>query len=74
MIRSLNTFTHSLTVNMVLSAKKTARNDKMNLIIDEYEDENGEYNLKQLAELYGESKTSIFRSVLLLVSVLLTIG
>ena len=56
-------YLHSLTANMDKSAEKIAKNIKMNEIVDEYEDMNGEYNLKQLAELYGVSKTSIFRSV-----------
>ena len=45
------------------SAEKIAKNIGMNEIVDENEDMNGEYNLKQLAELYGVSKTSIFRTV-----------
>ena len=56
-------YLHSLTANMDKSAEKIAKNIKLNEIVDEYEDMNGEYNLKQLAELYGVSKTSIFRSV-----------
>ena len=56
-------YLHSLTANMDKSAEKIAKNIKMNEIVDEYEDMNGEYNLKQLAELYDVSKASIFRSV-----------
>ena len=56
-------YLHSLTANMDKSAEKIAKNIKMNEIVDEYEDMNGEYNLLQLAELYGVFKTSIFRSV-----------
>ena len=56
-------YLHSLTANMVKSAEKIAKNIKLNKFVDEYEDKNGEYNLLQLAELYGVSKTSIFRSV-----------
>ena len=42
-------------------ADKFATIIKMDKIVDEYEDMNGEYNLKQLAAVYGVSKTSICR-------------
>ena len=41
--------------------KKAAKKIKMDKIVDEYEDMNGEYNLQQLAEVNGVSKTSVFR-------------
>ena len=42
-------------------ADKLAKIIKMDKTVDEYEDMNGEYNLKQLAAVYGVSKTSIYR-------------
>ena len=42
-------------------ADKLAKIIKMDKIVDEYEDMNGEYNLKQLAAVNGVSKTSIYR-------------
>ena len=56
-------YLQSLIANMDKSAEKIAKIIKMDEIVDECEDMNGEYNLKQIAELYGVSKTSIFRSV-----------
>ena len=43
--------------------KKIAEDVQMKKILEEYEDENGEYNLQQLAVRNGVSKTSIFRLV-----------
>ena len=44
-------YLHSLTANMDKSAEKIAKNIKMNEIVDEYEDMNGEYNFIRLTSV-----------------------